>query len=285
MEPFGGCEPLVGSIRALRTFRIDANGLLYPVHSDDPWTAGTNTARCLAVDAGSPPHGAPDWDCNCGFYAYGADIDTVEQPRARHLVAAVSMWGHVVAGTRGVRAQHARIEAVWADDHVAPRLLTGLGLLYPGVALYRDKATFLESNPPTQLDCYLPPSGEAGPLPRATTVLITTAALVLGCLGEPVIVGHWFLLVSAVVAGIVLAARAVILHRRSRDRRDRAAALSSLAAALWLACPFAGPAGFLLLRLPMLQIALLGSLMRRRVAAVADDIPSVIGSMSASAVT
>ncbi len=275
MDHFGGFEPVVGSIRALRTFRIDADGVLYPVHSDEPWQPGTNTARCLAAGAGDGRHAVPDWDCTCGFYAYGAEVDTAEQPRARHLLAAVTVWGRVVAGTRGVRAEHARIEAVWASDRVVPDLLAKLAARYPGTVVYRDRSAFLQAHRPTRLDCYEQTPTRAALVPRGLAATVSVAALALGCLSARTITTHAYLLIASIAAAGILAARAAALYRR-RACRDRAGALGSLAALMWLLSPFAGPAGLLMLRIPMIQVALLGGSLRARVGVAAADIPAVI---------
>ena len=51
--------------------------------------------------------------CKCGFYAYGTYRAACDYAEARWLLAVVTCWGKVVPGTRGLRAQHARIEAIW----------------------------------------------------------------------------------------------------------------------------------------------------------------------------
>ncbi len=111
MDPYGGLEPQVGQIRALRTFRIGPDGALYPLFSKEPWEDGVNTARCLRKDR--PPHPGPDPDCTCGFYAYGGEQWVGEHPQSRHVLAVVACWGRIIAGTRGLRAEHFRIEALW----------------------------------------------------------------------------------------------------------------------------------------------------------------------------
>ena len=123
MEAYAGFDPRVGEIRALRTFRIGPGGVLYPLFSNTPWSDGTNTARCRAGGASdeSAEHRAPEPDCTCGFYAYACEAAAAEYPNARHVLATVACWGRVIAGTRGIRAEHGRIEAIWMSETV-PRI-------------------------------------------------------------------------------------------------------------------------------------------------------------------
>src|SRR5690242_10479173 len=149
MEPYAGFEPQVGEIRAVRTFRIGAGGWLYPLFGTTKWTDGPNTARCRH----RPPdpanaHDAPDPDCACGFYAYGDDVAAAEYAHARHVLAVVSCWGRVIAGTRGVRAEHARIDGLWMSPAVPAELAAAVGVNYPGSRIYADRATLLRECPP-----------------------------------------------------------------------------------------------------------------------------------------
>ncbi len=163
MEDYGGFEPQVGEIRALRTFRIGPGGVLYPLFHDGPWHDGANTAICkLATAEGADPerfdeyHVAPEPTCTCGYYAYANAENTTEQAHARHVLAVISCWGKVIAGTRGVRAQHARIEALWMSDVVPADLAKSVVEQYPSTAIYREQSSMLAEYPPTALDCYEP---------------------------------------------------------------------------------------------------------------------------------
>ena len=117
MDAFAGFEPQVGEIRAVRSFRVGPDGALYPLFSDQAWVDGTNTARCR-VSPDDPDHGAPDPECTCGFYAYASARAADEYPHARHVLAVVACWGRVIAGSRGIRAEKARIEAIWMSPKV-----------------------------------------------------------------------------------------------------------------------------------------------------------------------
>ena len=148
----------VGEIRALRTFRLSEYGYLNPVGytAAGPWQDGANTARCLGH--GHTP-AAPG--CKCGFYAYGTYGATCDYAEARRLLAVVTCWGKVVPGTRGLRAQHARIEAIWLSSRVSPRLARRLRQRYPSATFYRSRRLMLRRHPPTRLESYDPPGLES----------------------------------------------------------------------------------------------------------------------------
>ena len=148
----------VGEIRALRTFRLSEYGYLNPVGytAAGPWRDGTNTARCLGHG-----HTPAEPGCGCGFYAYGTYGAACDYAEARRLLAVVACWGKVVPGTRGLRAQHARIEAIWLSSRVSPRLARRLRQRYPSATFYRSRRLMLRRNRPTTLRSY-----EAEPRPR-----------------------------------------------------------------------------------------------------------------------
>src|SRR5947209_4771697 len=124
MGDFSGAEPLVGEIVGLRTFRIDDSGLLLPLYSGGTWYDGTNTATCSPPTGHHPrgPHTVPSKDCECGFYAYGTAEAAEQNRHTRYVKAVVSCWGGVVAGTKGFRAEHARIDALWVSPDAPPWL-------------------------------------------------------------------------------------------------------------------------------------------------------------------
>uniref|UniRef100_UPI0035C99CEC hypothetical protein n=1 Tax=uncultured Jatrophihabitans sp. TaxID=1610747 RepID=UPI0035C99CEC len=153
---FGGSEPLVGEIVGLRTFRVDASGALLPLYSGGVWYDGENTATCSPPTGhhGRPAHAVPDDDCECGFYAYGSATAARQNRNTRHVQAVVSCWGSVVAGTQGVRAQHARIDAVWLSPRAPQWLRRRVAVRYPSARLYTDADAMLAEHPLTPLPCY-----------------------------------------------------------------------------------------------------------------------------------
>ncbi len=148
---FDGPDLLVGEIAALRTFDLRAGGSLWPVFAADrAWQDGPNEAHCTAHEVAGAP------GCMCGFWAYGSLTALRDQQRSRDVVAVVSCWGRVTPGTRGVRAQFARIDAVWLSRRVPASLVASVAARYPGVAVYRDRALMLAEHPPTMLPSYVP---------------------------------------------------------------------------------------------------------------------------------
>jgi hypothetical protein len=144
----------VGEIRAVRTFRLSGSGCLRPVayQGGGPWSDGANTAHCLGH---SHTPAAPG--CRCGFYAYGTYRAARDHAEARRVLAVVTCWGRVVPGTRGLRAQHARIKAIWLSSRVSPRLARRLRQRYPSATFYRSRRLMLRRHPPTRLESYDPP--------------------------------------------------------------------------------------------------------------------------------
>ena len=57
----------------------------------------------------------------CGFYAYGTLPAASRHAQARRVLAVVACWGRVIPGTLGLRAQHARIEAIWVSSRAKRR--------------------------------------------------------------------------------------------------------------------------------------------------------------------
>jgi hypothetical protein len=281
MDAYDGVDLQVGEIRAVRTFRIGPGGVLYPLFTDSPWSDGVNTARCKMPGPETvrwQPHATPEPDCTCGFYAYASESAARENPRARHVLAVVSCWGHVIAGTRGIRAEHARIEAIWMSGAVPSDLAAMVATRYPTAAVFADKDTMLAAHPPTALDCYVaePPRGRRGT--RVALRLGVAAALVLGLLPPRWVSGnHDARMVWAAELGFFVIA-ALILRRRPRtDSVAAGRVLLFSAAALWLVAPYAGVAGTILLRLPMIQIAALTAVQRRLMTQEATRFPATIG--------
>lgn len=198
----------VGEIRALRTFRLGPDGTLLPVaFSQVAWTDGPNTAKCNRTE-----HAPAAPGCTCGFYAYGSLGSHGYPGLTAQLLAVVACWGRVVPGTLGLRAQHARIEAVW----LAPVLIFSgtkarVRHRYPSVVIYRSREAMLRHHPLTQLDSYSPRAQPRAQLPQPSRPgRPKSVASVLVELG-PGLVMYGFLCVlwmAAAVAGLVL----LILH-------------------------------------------------------------------------
>src|SRR2546430_548156 len=156
MGAFSGSDPLIGEIVGLRTFRVDESGLLLPLYSNLTWYDGANTATCAPPtgDRRRVDHAVPSPDCECGFYAYGSERAAAQNRQMRYVQAVVSCWGGVVAGTQGIRAEHARIDALWLHPNVPRWARTRVAARYPSARIYTDDRAMLAEHPLSQLDCY-----------------------------------------------------------------------------------------------------------------------------------
>ena len=253
MDAYGGFEPEVGQVRALRTFRIGPDGGLYPLFSSRRWHDGPNTARCAREDR--PPHRSPDPDCTCGFYAYGSEQWVGDQPISRHVLAVVSCWGRVVAGTRGLRAEHSRVEALWLSAAVPADLVELVVREHPSVVVHRDRSRMLAEHPTTALDCYEPAGwGRGRPAGRlwwsAAVAAALTGVLPAGWLG-----GDHSAAVLWAVLGVAFGLGVLPLVRRGPDAGDWGRRLLCLGTSMWLLASLLGPVGAMLVRLPLLQAA------------------------------
>ena len=274
MDPYGGFEPRVGQVRALRTFRIGPDGGLYPLFSTDPWHDGANTARCLAADR--PPHPSPDPDCTCGFYAFGGEQWVADHPRSRHVLAVVACWGRIIAGTRGLRAEHCRIEALWLSAAVPVDLAERVRQEHPSVAVHRDRARMVAEHPPTELDCYEQSDrGRDRPVGRLWWSAAITSA-VLGVLPAHWLGGTHSAALLSVVLGTAFAVGALPSARRGIDVGGSGRRVLCLATSLWLFASFLGPFGAVFVRLPLLQAASIVGLQHLCVLVEGRQIPAQI---------
>lgn len=279
MEPYAGFEPAVGEIRALRTFRVGPGGHLYSLFSDVPWRDGENTADCRFRPADAPPpHPAPDPGCSCGFYAYGSATAAEEYPHARHVLASVACWGRVIAGTRGLRAEHSRIEALWFSESVPADLVELVRAAYPTAAIYRDRASLVVEHPATGLDCYEPEAharrtrGERV-LPAAALAAAVVGTLPADWLGGP----HAAAVVWSSIAGLFLLFALTIGRGRRADPAAHRQRIIAVAVVAWVLASFLGASGLLLLRLPLLELGAVAVLQRRRFMRAATQFPAPIG--------
>lgn len=101
---------VVIDVYALRTFYLSLDMHLLPV--TDPssdWVGGTCVADCRAGRSHGP---APVDYCTCGIYAV-KNLDNLNYPSARGLVAVVRLEGPTIEGDLGYRAAAARVVALW----------------------------------------------------------------------------------------------------------------------------------------------------------------------------
>ncbi|MGZ4567248.1 MAG: hypothetical protein ACXVFZ_10695 [Blastococcus sp.] len=285
MDPYAGFEPCVGEIRALRTFRVGPGGRLYPLFTDAPWQAGENTALCRLprrpstdIRDVSAEHRAPDPECSCGFYAYGSEAAAAEYPHARHVLGVVTCWGRVIAGTRGLRAEHCRIEALWLSENVPADLSELVRASYPSAAVYRNRTRMLAEHPATPLDCY---ELDAHPRPSRGRLLLPVAALtalVVGALPRDWLGGpHEAAVVWSSIAALFVIIALAVGRRRPADPAAHRRRLLAVGVVVWSMAPFVGLPGLFLLRLPLLELGAVAVLQRRRFIRAARQFPARIG--------
>lgn len=253
MDGFSGSEPLVGEIVGLRTFRVDDSGLLLPLYSSGVWYDGPNAATCSPPtgDSRRGPHRVPDAACECGFYAYGTREAAARNRHMRYVQAVVSCWGDVVAGTQGVRAEHARIDAIWLHPEAPRWLRSRIAGRYPSARLYSDADAMLGEHPLTELDCYdRPPRVRSSA--KVVAVLACALLLALGLVpveqlrGTDLLWDLWIVVTgatAALTAWLVVGAHGV---------GHLAAAFVVGGLLAWLVAPLFGLSGWLL-RLPLLR--------------------------------
>jgi hypothetical protein len=268
MGEFTGTELLVGEIRVLRTFRVDDTGTLLPLYSNGAWYDGTNTATCSPPTGDHHrrgPHAVPASDCECGFYGYGTVAAAMQNRHSRYVRAVVSCWGGVIGGTQGVRAEHARIDAIWLHPEAPRWLRLRIGARYPSARTYADADAMVAEHPLSELSCYesrqkARPAARLGAVVGAVA-LIALGVLPLGWMQDTELLWDAWLAVTAAV-GVMTAWLVVGTH-----------AVGHLAAAFvmagvlgWLLAPLFGLTGWLL-RVPLLRgilVALGGYLLTLR---------------------
>lgn len=130
-------EPLVGEVVAVRLFEVADDGWLFSLTaSSEPWQAGVNRAVCQAGTAHDPPSPA----CRCGFYAYFRP----QWLRGRGVVGVVSIWGHAIVGSRGIRGKYARLEAVALPPDVPNYVHAAVIARYPQARVYREATSMMD---------------------------------------------------------------------------------------------------------------------------------------------
>ena len=151
-----------GTVRGIRSFRrglgycgcsdCEKRGLR-AVSADYTWMPGENVAECQPVWPLERPHeqvaGA---GCTCGFYAYLAASDQHVQQGTGRVVGIVEGYGVVTVGSRGFRAEKARVVALvrpsstWS--YLAPTLEAELQKF--GVPVYDTVAEAVAAHPLTR---------------------------------------------------------------------------------------------------------------------------------------
>lgn len=253
MGAFTGSEPLVGEVIALRTFRVDESGLLLPLYSDRSWYDGPNCATCAPPtgERERSDHQIASPDCDCGFYAFGSAEAASRYRNSRYVQAVVACWGSVVGGTLGVRAERARIEAIWLGPGAPTWLVKRVGLTYPSARLYSDRATMLAEHPLSVLPCYEPQRPRLV-VHRVAPAMAGAALVGLGLVPSAAIHGALADVWIGVTVALAVAVGWLAFGSRAIGHSALAVILAGFLA--WFAAPLFGLAGWLL-RLPALRAA------------------------------
>ena len=115
-EPPDLIEPIVG-FRSWRIFRSGQTaGQLSSPSFPVIWSTPTLSAEChrlrTAEDLLREQHSAPAPDCGCGIGAYHAPTAEFSKVDYRGVSGIVTVWGRIEVDSEGMRAEHARVEAL-----------------------------------------------------------------------------------------------------------------------------------------------------------------------------
>jgi hypothetical protein len=117
---------LIGPVTAFRSWRV-VDGRLRSPYQPVFWDERTLDARCEPLQRSSGDlHRAPYPGCRCGIHAcLEPDLD-FPKVDYRGVVGAVTVWGRIEVSRGGLRAEHARIEALALYSRSSSRLKSAL---------------------------------------------------------------------------------------------------------------------------------------------------------------
>ncbi len=164
----------VGTVRGYRSWSLHTEvvpSTVLPEAFSDPYALLPTATRCYLTGAYGgewhyrkleaeccysskfltrwPVHEVPGPDCSCGIYAYWRCRQGQGDGPAEGVYGVVECSGRIIMGTKGFRAQRARIIAVVANDTILNRVTSNCnpGPLN-GVELYEDYASLVKDYPP-----------------------------------------------------------------------------------------------------------------------------------------
>lgn len=85
-----------------------------------PWEVGALKFKCQHYT-----HEIPSLKCACGFWGV-KDKDVLRRTLVNYhysLVGEVELWGHIIEGDRGYRAEYARIKSIYTTDPIKYKYL------------------------------------------------------------------------------------------------------------------------------------------------------------------
>ncbi len=120
-------EPVIG----FRKWRLTSRGLTSP-YIPLPWSRPVMEARCYwspllaKQDRVKGAHLAPHPTCRCGIYADYEPKPRPPLPYVWSVFGIVTVWGRIELHREGMRAQHARVEALALSAEWALRQRRGI---------------------------------------------------------------------------------------------------------------------------------------------------------------
>jgi hypothetical protein len=132
------------------------------------YTAGEHTAYCaLNFYPEAATHRAPKQGCSCGHWCYYTpDKIDIGNTGEWTSLAAVQVWGDIVPGTKGVRAEKMQIVGVLPPDELMPGAASPIVNAWRevvaklGVKQYRSLAELLKAHPPQDVSGLIPKEPE-----------------------------------------------------------------------------------------------------------------------------
>jgi len=191
-DSFTGLGLAVGTVRGLRAFKADELGRLTGLSYEQVWTPGENVSDCRKPSDKKPrrnmlieffrPTKAADHsmvECTCGFYAfydgrndYRRDEDEKPQksqgvfyaygyqPAKATISAVVEGYGETVIGTRGFRAQKAKIVALYIPKGIKGTVAARVRHNYADVPQFVDFDAMLREFPMEDLQGDMTPESD-----------------------------------------------------------------------------------------------------------------------------
>lgn len=130
---------------------------LIPMNFMTPWVDGENVAICQEAHRVAPHIGpaseVPGRECQCGFYGTREPVSSWTLSHS-YVSGVVEVYGRVIIGTRGVRAQKARIVAACINptyvsgSHLPDQLMER----YSSVDWMSSAAEVFDKYPPQNID-------------------------------------------------------------------------------------------------------------------------------------
>ena len=124
-----GAPDLVEPVIGFRAWRVLEDRLLSP-YIPCRWDGAVIHAACFPANRAltfgrgwlAAPHASPHPDCRCGIYAYHRPGAQAYFGEWEWVEGIVSVWGRIEAHADGLRAEHARVEALAGRPSIAARL-------------------------------------------------------------------------------------------------------------------------------------------------------------------